>query len=222
MEYVKEEPSFSFDYIAGVCEGVSSSHPKPKRKYVRKNKVNLELEDDETRRKRDVLASVACLENIEDYVGEKIKPIEFRNMTKERLEALFDLYQQKAGQELAADGMKAAINVFTKALNYFGVEFEDKHELEQDLMENRFLKRTIGRQSSKIAERYGDLVGVLKAVADVCKHAKGLRPLETPSNEVERGFVRGLSPLTGASDVQADASNVQADASKVQADASKK
>ena len=170
MEYVQEEPSFGFDNVAGVPKEQSPLATKPKRKYVRKNKVNPELEDDETRRKRDVLASVACLENIEDYVGEKIKPIEFRNMTKERLEALFDLYQQKAGQELATDGMKAAINVFTKALNYFGLEFEDKHELEQDLMENRFLKRTIGRQSSKIAEQYGDLVGILKAVADVCKH----------------------------------------------------
>ena len=197
MEYVKEEePSFGFDLKTSIdSKEVSPLAPKPKRKYVRKNKVNPELEDDETRRKRDVLASVACLENIEDYVGEKIKPIEFRNMTKERLEALFDLYQQKAGQELATDGMKAAINVFTKALNYFGVEFEDKHELEQDLMENRFLKRTIGRQSSKIAEQYGDLVGILKAVADVCKHTKWLHSLETPSNEVERGD----------SDVQADA-----------------
>ena len=192
MEYVKEEePSFGFGDVAGVPKGRSPLAPKPKRKYVRKNKVNLELEDDQTIRKRDILASVACLENIEDYVGEKIKPIEFRNMTKDRLEALFDLYQQKAGQELAKDGMKATINVFTKALNYFGVEFEDKHELEQDLMENRFLKRTIGRQSSKIAEQYGDLVGILKAVADVCKHVS-----------------------IGASDVQADASEVQADAIK--------
>ena len=171
MEYVQEGPSFGFDLKTSIdSKEVSPLAPKPKRKYVRKNKVNPELEDDETRRKRDVLASVACLENIEDYVGEKIKPIEFRNMTKERLEALFDLYQQKAGQELATDGMKAAINVFTKALNYFGLEFEDKRELEQDLMENRFLKRTIGRQSSKIAEQYGDIVGILKAVADVCKH----------------------------------------------------
>ena len=171
MEYVQEGPSFGFDLKTSIdSKEVSPLAPKPKRKYVRKNKVNPELEDDETRRKRDVLASVACLENIEDYVGEKIKPIEFHNMTKERLEALFDLYQQKAGQELATDGMKAAINVFTKALNYFGLEFEDKHELEQDLMENRFLKRTIGRQSSKIAEQYGDIVGILKAVADVCKH----------------------------------------------------
>ena len=168
MEYVQEGHSFGFDSKEAPSGG--SPPPRPKRKYVRKNKVNPELEDDETRRKRDVLASVACLENIEDYVGEKIKPIEFRNMTKERLEALCDLYQQKAGQELATDGMKAAINVFTKALNYFGLEFEDKHELEQDLLENRFLKRTIGRQSSKIAEQYGDLVGILKAVADVCKH----------------------------------------------------
>ena len=92
--------------------------------------------------------------------------------------------------------MKAAINVFTKALNYFGVEFEDKHELEQDLMKNRFLKRTIGRQSSKIAEQYGDFVGILKAVADVCKHVS-----------------------IGASDVQAE---MLEGASKVQADASKK
>ena len=195
MEYVQEGPSFGFGDVAGVSNGRrgveggeapsggSPLAPKPKRKYVRKNKVNLELEDDETRRKRDILASVACLENIEDYVGEKIKPIEFRNMTKEQLEALFDLYQQKAGQELATDGMKAAINVFTKALNYFGVEFEDQHELEQELLENRFLKRTIGRQSSKIAEQYGDLVGILKAVADVCKHVS-----------------------IGASEVQADAS----------------
>ena len=199
MEYVKEEePSFGFDLKTSIdskeAPSGGSPPPRPKRKYVRKNKVNPELEDDETRRKRDVLASVACLENIEDYVGEKIKPIEFRNMTKERLEALFDLYQQKAGQELATDGMKAAINVFTKALNYFGVEFEDKHELEQDLLENRFLKRTIGRQSSKIAEQYGDLVGILKAVADVCKHVQA-----------------------GASKVQVDAIEVQADASKVQA-----
>ena len=204
MEYVQEGPSFGFDLKTSIDSkeapsGGSPLAPKPKRKYVRKNKVNPELEDDETRRKRDILASVACLENIEDYVGEKIKPIEFRNMTKERLEALFDLYQQKAGQELATDGMKAAINVFTKALNYFGVEFEDKHELEQDLLENRFLKRTIGRQSSKIAEQYGDLVGILKAVADVCKHMS-----------------------IGASDVQAGASKVQVDASEVQADASKK
>ena len=140
-----------------------------KRKYVRKNKVNTELEDHETRRKRDILASVACLENIEDYVGENIKPIEFRNMTKDRLEALFDLYQQKAGQELAEDGMKAAINVFRKALKYFSVEIKEEDKLEQDLMENRFLKRTIGRQSSKIAEQYGDLVGILKAVADFRK-----------------------------------------------------
>ena len=184
------------EYVQDDCGIMPSTSPAPlapvKRKYVRKNKVNPELEDDETRRKRDILASVACLENIEDYVGEKIKPIEFRNMTKERLEALFDLYQQKAGQELATDGMKAAINVFTKALNYFGVEFEDQHELEQELLENRFLKRTIGRQSSKIAEQYGDLVGILKAVADVCKHVS-----------------------IGASDVQAGASKVQADASKI-------
>ena len=200
MEYVQEGPSFGFGLKTSTDSKEGSPlAPKPKRKYVRKNKVNLELEDDETRRKRDILASVACLENIEDYVGEKIKPIEFRNMTKERLEALFDLYQQKAGQELATDGMKAAINVFTKALNYFGVEFEDKHELEQELLENRFLKRTIGRQSSKIAEQYGDLVGILKAVADVCKHMS-----------------------IGASEVQADASEVQADASEVQADAIKK
>ena len=200
MEYVQEEePSFGFGLRAGTDSTevkVGSPTPRPKRKYVRKNKVNPELEDHETRRKRDILASVACLENIEDYVGEKIKPIEFRNMTKERLEALFDLYQQKAGQELATDGMKAAINVFTKALNYFGVEFEDKHELEHELLEIRFLKRTIGRQSSKIAEQYGDLVGILKAVADVCKHVS-----------------------IGASDVQA---GVLEGASKVQADASKK
>ena len=74
-------------------------------------------------------------------------------------------------------------------------------------MENRFLKRSIGRQSSKIVEQYGDLVGILKAVADVCKHVS-----------------------IGASDVQAEAlegaSKVQAEAlegaSKVQADASEK
>ena len=115
MEYIREEEVKRFpSFDCGIMP------PTPhaplalmKRKYVRKNKVNSELEDDETRRKRDILASVACLENIEDYVGEKIKPIEFRNMTKQRLEALFDLYQQKAGQELATDGMKAAINVFT-------------------------------------------------------------------------------------------------------------
>ena len=175
MEYVREEGppirGLSFGLPAGDKDDRPEEQtPRPKRKYVRKNKVNPELEDDETRRKRDILASVACLENVEDYVGEKIKPIEFRNMTKERLEALFDLYQRKAGQELATDGMKAAINVFAKALNYFGVEFEDQCELERDLLENRFLKRTIGRQSSKIAEQYGDLVGILKAVADVCKH----------------------------------------------------
>ena len=158
------------EYVQDNCP----TPPAPvKRKYVRK-----ELEDDETRRKRDILASVACLETIEDYVGEKIKPIEFRNMTKERLEVLFDLYQQKAGQELATDGMKAAIQIFTKALNHFGVEFEDKDELERDLLENRFLKRTMGRQSSKVAEQYGDIVGVLKAVVDICKHTKGLHPEE--------------------------------------------
>ena len=75
MEYVQEGPSFGF----GVKTSTDSKEdnvgsplaPKPKRKYVRKNKVNLELEDDETRRKRDILASVACLENIEDYVGEE-------------------------------------------------------------------------------------------------------------------------------------------------------
>ena len=197
MEYVQEEePSFGFGLRAGTDSTevkVGSPTPRPKRKYVRKNKVNPELEDHETR-KRDILASVACLENIEDYVGEKIKPIEFRNMTKERLEALFDLYQQKAGQELATDGMKAAINVFTKALNYFGVEFEDKHELEHELLEIRFLKRTIGRQSSKIAEQYGDLVGILKAVADVCKH------VSIGASDVQAGV------LEGASNVQADAS----------------
>ena len=191
MEYVQEEGSSLSSFSLNIPTPPTTPIAPVKRKYVRKKKVNPELEDDETRRKRDILASVACLENIEDYVGEKIRPIEFRNMTKERLEALFDLYQQKAGQELATDGMKAAINDFTKALNYFGVEFEDKHELEQDLMENRFLKRTIGRQSSKIAEQYGDLVGILKAVADVCKHVS-----------------------IGASDVQAvvleGASNVQA------------
>ena len=183
MEYVREEatgigapmgfPSFGLgiDPYAGSSPPVGSPNgSRVKRKYVRKNKVNPELEDDETRRQRDILASVACLENIEEYVGEKIKPIEFRNMTKERLEALFDLYQQKAGQELATDGMKAAINVFTKVVNYFGVQFEDQCEPEQELLENRFLKRTIGRQSSKIAEQYGDLVGILKGVADVCKH----------------------------------------------------
>ena len=196
MEYVREKG-------LDLTTRTDRSPPRPKRKDVKRNKVNTEFEDDETRRKRDILASVACLENIEDYVGEKIKPIEFRNMTKERLEALFDLYQQKAGQELAEDGMKAAINVFTKALKYFSVEIKEEDKLEQDLMENRFLKRTIGRQSSKIAEQYGNLVGILKAVADVCKHVS-----------------------IGASDVQAEmlegASKVPADASEVQADASKK
>ena len=188
MEYVREEEEEGKRFPSFDCVVMPPTPPAPvapmKRKYVRKNKVNPEFEDDETRRKRDVLASVACLENIEDYVGEKIKPIEFRNMTKERLEALFDLYQQKAGQELATDGMKAAINVFTKALDYFGVEFEDKDKLERDLMENRFLKRTIGRQSSKIAEQYGDLVGILKAVADVCKHVS-ITGLSSPKQNVE-------------------------------------
>ena len=174
------------EYIQDNCATPPTPTAPVKRKYVRK-----ELEDDETRRKRDILASVACLETIEDYVGEKIKPIEFRNMTKERLEALFDLYQQKAGQELATDGMKAAIQIFTKALNYFGVEFEDEHELERDLLENRFLKRTMGRQSSKVAEQYGDIVGVLKAVVDICKHTKGLHPepcvgLPASSRSIER------------------------------------
>ena len=113
---------------------------------------------------------MACLENIEDYVGEKIKPIEFRNMTKQRLDALFNLYQQKAGQELAEDGMSTVIKMLTRVLKYCSVEIKEEENLEQDLMENRFLKRTIGRQSCKIAEQYGDLVGILKAVADVCKH----------------------------------------------------
>ena len=93
--------------------------------------------------------------------------------------------------------MKATINVFTKALNYFGVEFEDQHQLEQELLENRFLKRTIGRQSSKIAEQYGDLVGILKAVADVCKH------VSIGASDVQAGV------LEGASNVQADASEKQ-------------
>ena len=168
------------EYVQDNCATPPTPPAPVKRKYVRK-----ELEDDETRRKRDILASVACLETIEDYVGEKIKPIEFRNMTKERLEALFDLYQQKAGQELATDGMKAAIQIFTKALNYFGVEFEDEHELERDLLENRFLKRTMGRESSKVAEQYGDIVGVLKAVVDICKHTKGFRPSEEPKEPKE-------------------------------------
>ena len=194
MEYVREEEGPSFDFGLPTTLGrpltptdVGSPTHRPKRKYVRKNKVNPELEDDETRRKRDILASLSCLENIEEYVGENIKPIEFHNMTKERLEALFDLYRQKAGQELATDGMKAAINVFTKALNYFGVEFEDQCELERELLENRFLKRAIGRQSSKIAEQYGDLVGVLKAVADVCKH------VSISASEVEAEALAGAS-----------------------------
>ena len=200
MEYVREEPSFGFGLPATLGRpptrtdstevNVGSPPPKPRRKYVRKIK---ELEDDETRRKRDILASVACLENIEEYVGEKIKPIEFHNMTKERLEALFDLYQQKAGQELATDGMKAAINVFTRALNYFGVEFEDQCELEQELLENRFLKRTIGRQSSKISEQYGDLVGVLNAVADVYKH------VSIGGSEVQAEALEGASMTPKAS-----------------------
>ena len=194
MEYVREEGESSFPSLPTPPTAPTAlALPTPKRKYVRKNKINPELEDDETRRKRDILASVACLENIEDYVGEKIKPIEFRNMTKERLEALFDLYQQKAGQELAEDGMKAAINVFTKALKYFSVEIKEEAKLEQDLMENRFLKRTIGRQSSKIAEQYGDLVGILKAVADVCKH------VSIGASDVQ------AETIEGASEVQANA-----------------
>ena len=64
-------------------------------------------------------------------------------------------------------------------------------------MENRFLKRTIGRQSSKIAEQYGDLVGILKAVADVCKH------VSIGASDVQAGV------LEGASNVQADASEKQ-------------
>ena len=72
MEYVQEEgnrfPSFGFGLTSpsdSAEVNVGSPTPKPKRKYVRKNKVNPELEDDDTRRKRDILASVACLENIE-------------------------------------------------------------------------------------------------------------------------------------------------------------
>ena len=96
MECVREEataPSFGFGLTtptdsegASTEANVGSPTPRPKRKYARKNKApgSQALEDDETRRKRDILASVACLENIEDYVGEKIKPIEFRNMIKER------------------------------------------------------------------------------------------------------------------------------------------
>ena len=199
MEYVREEEEKRFpSFDCGIMPPTPPAPLAPvKRKYVRKNKVNPELEDDETRHKRDILASVACLENIEDYIGENIKPIEFRNMTKQRFDALFDLYQQKTGQELATDGMKAGINVFTKAVNYFGVEFEDQHELERDLLENRFLKRTIGRQSSKIAEQFGDLVGILKAVADVCKH------VSIGASDVQ------AETLEGASEVQADASEKQ-------------
>ena len=80
MEYVQEEPYLPRTDSTEVKVGGPT--PRPKRKYVRKNKVNTELEDHETRRKRDILASVACLDNIEDYVGEKIKPIEFRKMAK--------------------------------------------------------------------------------------------------------------------------------------------
>ena len=204
MEYVQEEegsrfPSFNLALptTPAYAPPPPTAAPTEKRKYVRKNKVNPEREDDETRRKLDILASVACLENIEDYVGEKIKPIEFRNMTKERLEALFDLYQQKAGQELAEDGMSTVIKMLTRVLKYCSVEIKEEEKLEQDLMENRFLKRTIGRQSCKIAEQYGDLVGILKAVADVCKH------VSIGASEVR------AEALEGASEVQADASEKQ-------------
>ena len=184
LSYIVTIPNYSssetklekMDYIREEEEPTRSlsrsppTEPKTKRKYTRKTKVIPELEDDETRRKRDILASAACLENVEEYVGEKIKSIEFRNMSKERLEALFDLYQQKAEQELAVDGMKAAINVVVKALGYFSIELKDEDRLREELLDNIFLKITVGRQTSKIAEQYGDFVGVLKAVADACKH----------------------------------------------------
>ena len=76
-----------------------------------------------------------------------MKPIEFWSMTDTRLEALFDLYQQKAGQELAVEGMKTIINVALKALNYFSIELKDEDKLKEELLDNRFLKRTVGRQS---------------------------------------------------------------------------
>ena len=124
MDYIREEEPPPQSRYQTLPPPQPLEPPKPKRKYTRKPKVNPELEDDETRRKRDILASVACLENAEEYVGEKIKPIEFRNMNNDGLEALFYLYQQKAGQELAVDGMKAKL-LFYRAQKLLGETNEE-------------------------------------------------------------------------------------------------
>lgn len=177
--------------------------PKPKRKYTKRSvKPNdtesqdaLRVENDETKRKRDILASVALRESVKDYIVEDIPAIQFRTMKRERLEPLFELYQQKAGQELAIDGMSSLIGIGMKALNYLSVELNNEDRLREELLDNRFLKRTIGSQASKIAEEYDDFVGIFRAVITVFNHLS-LEDANKDANGSGSDIKKDLEPKT--------------------------
>ena len=142
--------------------------PKPKRKK-QKQKDDILVEDHELTRKRDILAFVALLDGLKNYIGENITAAQIRNMEKEKLETYFTLYMVKSGQEVTNDMMLSLVEMSVKGLSYV-VDIDNEEDLKNDLLNNKQLRRTIGKQAAEIVEKYGDAVAVLRVAFDVFKH----------------------------------------------------
>ena len=84
----------------------------------------------EIARRRDILASVAMLDGLEKYVGREVSVVDVRRMTSGELDTLFELYQEKSGQELVKDGMDVIVSGIVKGLSYF-LKFDDELALKK-------------------------------------------------------------------------------------------
>ena len=120
------------------------------------------------------------LDGLEKYVGREVSVVDVRRMTSGELDTIFELYQEKSGQELVKDGMDVIVGGIVKGLSYF-LKFDDELALKNDLIENKTLRIMIGRSASKATEEYGDVVSVIKIVWDIAKHVV----IETPKKEEE-------------------------------------
>ena len=125
--------------------------------------------DHELTRKRDILITVSLCEGLKNYVGENISAANLRKMKKEKLENYFKIYKEKVGQESVNDMMSSLADMAVYGLSFVG-EIDDEKDLKDELLNNKQLRRSIGKQVSDISENYGDGVSILKVLFTIVKH----------------------------------------------------
>ena len=192
------------EYIT-CSENDKEESPKPKRSSKKPPKDVIEVTNHELTRKRDILASVALIDGLKSYVGENISAVEIRKMKNEKLETYFTLYQEKAGQEMTNDMMSSLAELSVKGISFavkgipyvvkdlpYEVNISDEEGLKNDLLNNKQLRRTIGRQAAEVTEKFGDGVSIFRVFFDIFKHLS-FSPKESSTNQISVPMLAGTS-----------------------------